>query len=399
MTSYKYQSTDLLSGAVLCDDLPLNVQSFSMQLNGSGTLTAALDLNEDFAVNIPYVNALTPRRSVLWVIADNFPVWAGIVWDWPDMTRQDGTLQISAQTLDSLWGFRLITDTLEYPAVDLFTAFADLTRYGMTKNSSFIEQGVSPPATRDPAYLALFATQGRVARFTIPDAGLSGSEWTASYTYSDLTQVSSAWSDMCSSGNLEYAFTPGLDEDGELIVSLQLGFTALGRPQAETGVVLTYPGNALDYGWTVTGSQSANLVWATAPPNGQELQWQSLFPAGADLTDLASFPVLESTVSWQGSNVTSQAQINTFANGQVALLTGGMTTPTVNVGGSGFPPVQQLRLGDGVLLSFTSDLHPPGQNKQPGVEQEVRITAVTVYPPGPQQSEYMQLTTSAVVAA
>jgi hypothetical protein len=369
-----------------------------MQLNGSGTLTASLDLNEDFAVNIPYVFALTPRRSVLWVIADNFPVWAGIIWDWPDMTREDGTLQISAQTLDSLWGFRLITDTLEYPATDLFTAFTDLTSYGMTKNSDFIETGVSPPATRDPAYLALFATQGRVARFTIPPPGLSGSQWTASYTYSDLTQVSSAWSDMCSSGNLEYAFTPGLDENGDLIVSLQLGFTALGRPQAETGVVLTYPGNALDYGWTVTGSQSANLVWATAPPNGQELQWESVFPAGADLTDLASFPVLESTVSWQGSNVTSQAQINTFANGQVALLTGGMTTPTINVGDNGFPRFQDLKLGDGILLSFTSDLHPPGQNQQPGIQQEVRITAVTIYPNGPQQSAYAQLTTSAVVA-
>lgn len=400
MTTFTYCATDLLSGEILADTLPLNVQSFSMQLNGSGNLTATVDLDENYPLNAPFLTAVTPRRTVLWALAGQFPVWAGILWDWPDMTRAQGDLSLSAQTLDSLWAHRLITDTLEYPQVDLFTAFTDLCSYGMTKQSSYIEQGVSPPATRDPDYLAMVAQRGGVARLVLPQHITSGVPWTASYVYSDLTQVSSAWSDMTASGNLEYAFVPGLDENGHMAVFLRLGYTALGRPLAESGIVLSYPGNLLDYGWTITGSQSANMVWATAPPNGAELQWESSYPHGSDAADLAAYPLLESTISWEGSYVTSQSQVNSFADGQAALLGAGMLTPVVNVGGQGRPRVQDLQLGDSVQLALTSPIHPQDPvTGAPGYQGEMRITGWTMYPSGPQQSEYLQLNLSGVVAA
>jgi hypothetical protein len=370
-----------------------------MQLNGSGSLSAALNLNAVYQVNAPFVAALFCRRAVLWALADGYPIWAGPVLDWPDMSRASGTLQISAQTLDFIWSKRLITDTLEYGQTDLYTAFLDLTAYGMSKQSSFIEQGVSPAATRDPAYLAMVAERGPVARLVLPEGITAGVPWTASYTYSDLTQVSSAWSDMTESGNLEYAFVPGMDENGNLAVFLKLGYTALGRALADSRIVLSYPGNLLDYGWTVTGSQSANMVWATAPPNGSELQWQSQYPHGADLNDLASFPLYETTVSWEGSYVTEQSQVDSFADGQVAMVTSGMTTPVVNVGGSSNPKVQEVQLGDAVDLALTSPLHPPQANGDPGYQGEMRVTGWTLYPPGPQQSEYLQLNLSGVVAA
>jgi hypothetical protein len=399
VADWKYAATDLLSGQLLCDDLPLDVQSLSANLNGTGTLNGSLNLNELPAVNTPYITALTPRRAVLWALADGWPVWAGIVWDWPQMSMAQGTLSISAQTMDSLWSHRLITDTLEYPETDLFTTFLDLVSYGTSKDSSYIETGVSPAQTRDPAYLAMFATQGKVARLALPSGLTSGVPWTASYTYSDLTQVSSAWSDMTASGNLEYVFAAGLDTAGELTVFLQLGYTALGRPLADSGIVFSYPGNCTDYGWPVTGSQSANMIFATAPPNGSELTWESTYPHGADTSDLASFPVLESTVSWDGSYVTSQSQVNSFADGQVALMTAGMTTPTVNVGGAGYPRLQNVQLGDGCLLAITSPLHPPQADGSPGVQQEMRVTGWTAYPPGPQQAEYVQYSLSGVVAS
>jgi hypothetical protein len=124
----------------------------------------------------------------------------------------------------------------------------------------------------------------------------------------------------------------------------------------------------------------------------------SQWPHGADLADLASYPLMESTVSWQGSIVTQQAQVNSFADGQVALVTQGMTTPVVNVGGGSQPLWKNIRLGDGLQLAFTSPLPPPGPNGQPGLQMNVRVTGMTIYPSGPQQSEYAQLTTSAVVA-
>jgi hypothetical protein len=401
---YTYAATDLLTGGVLGDSLPLNVQSFSMQLNGGGTMSAQLNLNEVYAVNAPFVAALTARRAVLWALEDGFPVWCGVVWDWPDMSRANGTLPISAQTIDTVWSHRLITDTLEYAAVDLFTAFIDLVIYGTTKNSNYIDSE-SPAATRPQAYLDMVAVNGRVAGLVLPSgpAAVAGQPWTASYTYSDLTQVSSAWSDMCASGNLTFAFLPGLTDTGELGIFLQLNYEDPGSPPASSGLVLSYPGNVLDYGYQVTGSQSSNYIWATAPPNGSDLQWQSVFPFGADLTDLASgFPLMESTVSWQGSVVTSQDQVNAFAAGQVQMVTQGMVTPTINIGSNGYPRVQDLILGDSAWLAATSSLHPPvtvnGQ-LQPGLQQQVRITGWTVYPDAPQQSPYIQLTTSGVVLA
>lgn len=399
MSTYTYAATDLISGAVLADRLPLNVQSFGMQLNGSGTLTGKLDLNELYPVNKPAVNALECRRGVLWALQDGYPAWCGVVWDWPDTTRTEGTLQISAQTLDTVWSHRLITDTLNYAQVDLYQAFLDLVTYGMSKQSPYISS-VSPAATRAAAYLNWMKSNGGVARLVLPSgaAAQAGVLWTATHTYSDLTQVSSAWSDMCASGQLEYAFVPGLDSTGDLAVFLRLGYLKMGRPVASSGYSLTFPGNLIDYGYQRTGSQSSNIVWATAPPNGAALQWQSVWPHGADIKDLAAgYPVMESTASWQGSVVTTQAQINSWADGQVQLRTQAMTNPVVKLGGSGYPRLRDIVLGDSTMLVATSSLHPPGPNGAPGLTQQVRVVGWTCYPPGPQQSEYIQLQTSGVV--
>ena len=399
MSRYTYTATDLISGKVLADDLPLDVQSFGMQLNGTGSLTGKLRLNEIYSINAPVVAALECRRAVLWALQDGYPVWAGVVWDWPDTTRADGVLQINAQSLDSVWSHRLITDTLQYSQVDLFQVFIDLLVYGTSKMSSYIST-VSPAATRAAGYLALVASNGPVARLVLPSgaAAVAGVPWTASHVYSDLTQVSSAWSDMCASGQLEYVFQPGLDSSGRLAVFLRLAYLKLGRTVDASGYALTYPGNVLDYGYTRTGSQSSNIVWATAPPNGAQLQWQSVYPHGVDVADLgAGYPLMESTVSWQGSWVTTQAQINAFADGQVQLRTQAMTNPVVRIGGSGYPRLRDVILGDSTTLVATSDLHPPGPNGEPGLQQQVRVVGWTAYPPGPQQSESIQLQTSGVV--
>ena len=429
MSTYRYLATDLISGQVLADNLPLNVQSFGMQLSGTGQLTGSLDLQGKaipniaaalaaaesagqspesvyqsipptaYQVNAPYVAALECGKSVLWVLMDGYPVWCGIVWDWPDMTRQQGgPLTIGAQTIDSLWTKRLITDTLNYPQVDLFTVFLDLVKYGMSKNSPYISS-VSPAATRAAGYLALFASNGGVANLVLPTgpAATSGIPWTASYMWSDETQISDAWSNMTQAGNFDYVFLPGLASPNTLGVFVTLGYTQLGRPLAESGYSLTYPGNVLDYGYQRTGSQGANYIWGTAPPNGSAQQWESQFPYGADLANLAEgYPIQEVTVSWDGSYVTSQAQINVFAQGQLPLYSQAMTTPTITVGGDGFPLLTDIVLGDTCWFSATSPLHPPRSDNSPGLQAQVRITGWSCTPPGPAQSESYQLTTSLV---
>lgn len=400
MSTYDYIATDLISGKVLADTLPLNVSSFGMQLNGSGTLSGSLNLSEVYSVNAPFVAAIECRRAVIWVLQDGYPVWCGVCWDWPDQGRQSGTLSIQAQTIDSVWGHRLISDTLEYPQVDLYAAFLDLVTYGLSKQSSYIAS-TSPAATRAPGYLAAFATNGGVARLVLPSGAqaVSGVSWTASHTYSDLTPINSAWQDMCASGQLEYAFVPGLDTSGDLAIFLRLGYLQLGRPAPSSGYALSYPGNLIDYGYQRTGSQSSNVVWATAPPNGSAAQWESVWPHGADQVDLAAgYPVMETTASWQGSVVTSQGQINGFADGQVAMRSQAMTLPMLKVGGSSLPRIRDIVLGDSTSFTATSALHPPQADGSPGLQMSVRVVGWTAYPSGPTQSEYIELTTSGVLA-
>ncbi len=401
MTDFRYVATDLISGQVLADSLPLNVQSFSQQINGGGTLTATLDLDEVYSVNRPFIEAVECRRSVIWVLADGYPVWNGVCWDWPDMTRSDGTLSISAQTMDSVWSHRLITATLEYPQVDMFTVFCDLVTYGMTKSSAYIDVPDTPAGLLPPPP-PVVAAAAQVAGIILPTgaAAVCGVPWTASYLWSDLSQVAEAFSDMTQSGNMEYVFQAGMDAGRNLATYIRLGYLALGRTGGEAGYQLSYPGNCADYGYQRSGSTSANYIWASAPPNGSAEQWESAYPHGVDLADLeAGYPLMEDTVSWEGSVVTEQSQVDSFADGIVALRTQAQTMPVINVAGPGAPAISDIVLGDVVPFVATSALHPPGPNGAPGLQQLVRISGWTVYPPGPQQSEYVQLATSGVLSA
>lgn len=400
MTTYRYASTNLITGEVLSDEIPLNVQSFSQQLNGGGQLSATLNLDENYGRNTAYLEALQPRRSVLWVLADNYPCWCGIVWDSPDMSRAQGTWPVSASTMDSLWSHRLISASLEYRAGDIFTVFLDLLQYGTTKTSTYIES-ISP--FHGPAS-PLVAQSAAVAGLVLPTgaAATAGYPWTASYLYSDLSQISSAWSDLVTVG-LEYAFVPQLGPGGALQIAVQLGFntglegTPLGRPFPASGYDINYPGNCVDYGWQVTGSQSSNYVWGVAPPNGSAEQWESQYPHGVDVTDLDNgYPLMETTESWNGSTVTKQAQVDSFADGQLGILSQGIVTPTLVLPDGVIPSVLDLVLGDQFAFNATSAIHPPGQNNRPGLKSVVRLTGWTVTPPGPQQAGSIQLTTSQI---
>lgn len=394
--TWSYTTTNLITGQILATDIPLEVQSFSMQLNGGGTLTGQLDLKADGS-SAPFVEALECRRSVLWALADGYPVWSGIVWDWPDDSdagRGKGVLPIAAQTIDSIFSRRFITATLTYSNVDLFSIFTDLIRYATSKTSRYLTafapgQGPPPPVVTGAAHVAgLILPSG-------PSA-VSGQKQTITFSAGDLSTVADQLSSLIAEGNFEYAFLPGFDPDGNLAVFLRLGITQLNRGSF-SGYSLTYPGNVIDYGYNRTGSQSNNYVWATASPNGFATQWESAYPHGVDIADLQDgYPLLETTVSWQGTSLSSQNQVNAFADGQVALQTQAMTTPVIKLGGGSRPRLTDIVLGDWSNFAATSPLHPAGPLGTPGLQQQVRITGWTMTPPGPRQSESLVLNTSAI---
>lgn len=399
--TFRYATTDLVSGKVLCDDLPLTVSTFSRNLNGAGQLSGNLDLRAGqstgtgYGANTPYLAAIEARKAALWVLQDGYPVWCGVIWDWPSMTLSGGQVPISASTFESIFDHRLISADLAYPQVDMFTAFCDLVTYGLTKQSPWIVP-TSPTPPAPPAVVAACA----VPSIRVPAGQVCGVPWSANYTYSDFQQVSSAWQDMATSGDLEYTFEPGLDTSGNLACFLRLGYLQLGRPPAVSGTALSYPGVVTDYGYQRTGSQGANYVWASAPPNGAALSWLSAYPHGADLTDLAEgYPLMETSVSWPGSWVTAQSQVDGFADGQIPILTGAMTVPTLNIPAEGVSPkLRDITLGDTITFTATSAMHPPKPSGAPGLQATLRVTGWTAYPPDAGQTAYIQLATSTIDA-
>jgi hypothetical protein len=90
-------------------------------------------------------------------------------------------------------------------------------------------------------------------------------------------------------------------------------------------------------------------------------------------------------------NVTSQAQIDAYADGQLALLTGTQLTPLLTLGADQQPAVKDITLGSWCFFNATSPLHPAGPNGEWGLQLTGRITGWTLYPPTDQQSEYSAL--------
>jgi hypothetical protein len=121
MSQYRYLTTDLITGELLGDWLPIEAQSFSRTINTSATATVSLILNDDDkAANIANLAAVVPRKSVLWVLQDNAVIWGGPIWDWNHQSASDGTLPLGCSSMDSVMQYRVVSDTITYTNMDIF---------------------------------------------------------------------------------------------------------------------------------------------------------------------------------------------------------------------------------------------------------------------------------------
>lgn len=245
MSTYRYMTTNLLTGQIAGDWLPLTPQNMSRTINAIGTFTGSLNLAAGTAQeNRAYVSAVEPEKSVLWVYQDQQPVWCGIVWDWPHMSILDNMLPISASTPESLFQRRQISDTLTFTDVDIFDLFRALAAYALAKTPN-----------------------GQMAGFTM-GSNQAGITTSVTYNATDLKKVYDAWTDLISAYGFEYSIRPAVGPSGSVYMVLDLGYPELGLPLATSGLAYNLPGNLLDYRWTRTGSASANRVVATASAAG-----------------------------------------------------------------------------------------------------------------------------------
>jgi hypothetical protein len=278
-------TSNLLTGKIMGDWLPITGQNFARQINAVGTFTGALNLSAGTAAEQrAYLAAVENEKSVLWIFQDSAPVWCGIIWDWPHMSILDNTLPLSASTMESLFSRRLILDDLVFADADVFDIFRGLAQYALGKTPN-----------------------GQVAGFTM-GTNESGIIASIGYLASNVGSVYDAWNDLIATYGFEYSIRPAVDPGGNVYMSLDLGFPTLGLPLASSGLAFSMPGNLLDYRWTRTGSTSANVIVATASNSGQ----------AAALNENSDF---ETTIApWTASNGATESQSTLWANTGVASI-------------------------------------------------------------------------------
>lgn len=361
MSVYRYFATDLVTGVLRADTIPLRVTSFSRNLGSvglPGELQATLDLGA-LPSQSNLLAALEPRKTLLWALQDNYPVWAGVLWDWQHQSAAADALPIVAKEIGSLFQRRELRDDQTWTA-DQFDVVRNLVSYALGK------------------------TGGGVAQL-VQSANESGTAVTATFPAANLGKISDLINQFTAQYQVEYAWDPGLSTPTSPIITLRIGNAAtMGRPYSSTNLQLIYPGNVADYAWPRMGSSSANSVLATASNQGGTAWTSNVAAHGLDSADLAAgYPLLEDSISYTGSVIIAQSQIDAIADAQQQLVAKSPTIPTVTIAGGQMPTVQQILLGDHATLCATSSLHP-ALGTQPGLVQDVRIIGWTVNPPGDQ---------------
>ncbi|WP_018502976.1 hypothetical protein [Parafrankia discariae] len=371
MAEYRYWATHVRTGAVLADWLPLDCNSFSRRLCASGDLTATLDLRASATQNRAYLDALEPRRTMLWVGQDGAPIWAGIVWDWPHSSILDYSLPIRASSIESLFGKREIRADLQFTSIDLF----DIARGLVTRGTT--------------------GTGKNIAGLVLPQT-MSGATRSTTYVGAENRKILDVLQGLASSENFEFTFEPGFSDEHMSALFLRLGRPQLGLSAETTPIVLQFPGNVVDYSFPRVGSDSVNSFRATATSSstdGMQMSWVSDSARGRDFVDIAAgFPVLEDSGQFPGGIVQYQSQVDTFADTMQRRRARTVTVPTVTVPGPVYPRVQDIPLGSWAWLVASSPLHPEDpETGQPGLATRVRIIGWTVTPPGEGREETTKL--------
>jgi len=373
MSTYRYMTTDVITGAVRADTIPLHVDSFSHNLGGvgqPGRLSGSLDLGA-LPSQSNLLAALEPRRTLLWVLQDNWPVWVGVIWDWPVTSVRSNQLPILADEVGSLFLRRQIReDQLGFTGFDLHDIIQILFLYGTSKTNASIAQ--------------LVYQSGSTGIVPSP---------APTFPAANVPTVLDTVNQVCAQYGVEYAFDAGFTPTSALRILLRIGIAAtMGRPYSATNLELIYPGNLIDYAWPRTGSTGANSVLATASGGGGAAWLSNTATHGLDSADLAAgYPLLEASVSYSGNPITAQSQIDAVADARLAQVAKSPTIGKAVLAGGQTPTVQQIQLGDHATLVATSPLHPAGPGGTPGLIVDSRIIGWTVHPASEQQTEYTEL--------
>lgn len=375
MSNYRYLATDIVTGALLMDNLPVEVQTLSTQISGTGQLSGSLTLRPDMPVDyqIQCLNALEPWKAMFWVLCDEIPIWGGPVNTWSSSSAQDLTLSFTAATIDSVLQYRIYDQNTNFVNEDVGLIFYQTLNYVLNK--------------KKPNSL--------IANLVYSNRALNVQNTTFSIDATQYEDVQSIWNSIVTACDVEYAFQPQWSgPGGTLQLSLVLGQT-IGRPYTQTNLSFVYPSPQVsDYAYTQQSSSVANHVLATGTTGDSiPVFYESGSAHGYDNVSLGQdHTLLEQSYSMPNP-VTAQADVDKAADTMVQTLTpASQLTPDIYLGADAYPRPYDIQLGDSVQFSATSYLHPPKTANGPGLVCSGRVTNITVLPPSEQQTEQTQIT-------
>lgn len=389
---YRFIATNVLTGAVMADNLPLIVTGMSRAINGSGKLDGYLPLQAG-PTNAAFVRALVPDQSMLWCLQRGYPIWGGLFTDSDHQSIKNHQYPITAYTPEAILGARQIRTALTWTNTDIYDIARGIVQYAFSsargQNAALagLMIGSSESGILDSLTLGVSNT-------------LVAGGNTYSGTYASNQDCGSALSTFADSDELEYEFAPRLSS-GQLQFAFHLGRPAIGRYNSPA-INLLHPGVVSDYSRPVRRSSSANDIQGTAAASGSGAVYVSGTGHGLDTADLGQGNILRQTaVQWSGAGITSQAQIDQWTDSQIARFTAGTMVPSVELEGEQIPSLTEIALGDATRFAATSDLDPADPNTgAPGLQVTARITAWNLQPPGPNgQEEKLSLTFGALVGS
>lgn len=373
MNTYRYVATDILTGTPMADNIPLVVSSVNRAISGVGQLTGYLPLRD----GSPFVRALVPDRTMLWMLCNGLPIWAGLFSDSDHSSIADHRLPVLAYTPEAILAGRQIRHALAFTDMDVneiargLVAYATGTTIGANAQLAGLMLGTHLAGVTDSQ------------TFGVSDTLTAGSN-TYLGDYTDNQQVSDALGTYADSADFEYTFEPRLN-GGQLQLNFRIGNPALGQYNRAPVYNLTYPGPVADYARPIRRSASANDIQGSASPNGTGNLIVSQPGYGLDTADLAQGRILRQTaVTWPGNGPLTQAQLNQWTASQIARFTAGVMVPQIEMRPGAAPNLTQIGLGDALGFSATSDLDPrlPGST-QPGLQITARMVGWNLTPPGP----------------
>lgn len=368
-SQYRYLTSNLLSGALMGDWLPVEPQNFSQVINGGGTFTGSLDLIPGSPVqNAVNLAAVTPRKAVLWVLQDGVPIWNGVLWDWVPTTVLQQQLPVQGQTMEFILGMRIIDTDLVFTGMDVFDMARGIIQFAFSKTPN-----------------------GQVAGITY-SAAESGITDSLTFDGSQNQDCLSALGTLVNTYGIEFNFRPYMDASGGLHTNVDLGYPALGQAYPASGLAYSFPGNLLDYAFVATGSTGANRLIGSAQATDTSGNGDALTGTAIDLTDIGNgYPLMEAAVSPIGVNFTTDQQVASYCEGLLPSTTATQLAPLVVLGNGQYPPLAVTQLGSYASCAFTSAEHMPGPNGEPGFTGTGRVVSWTCYPPTSQQAEYAQV--------